>query len=108
MSDNKHTLKVIPFEAITSIKFSGAFYKRIIELYMFTASKLSREDLVKILAAVKENKVKDLPDGLKENGYNLETILQLSETLENAFIEDKSVVDHTIDLPSSDTISSAD
>lgn len=106
MSDQKtktYKVKGIPPDAIVDLKISGLFYGRIVGAYFCLAQKLPKEDFLKYMKAIEQNKVMELPlEADQLNATALETLTIMIKALEDSFQAQGVLVDETVELPSGD------
>jgi len=100
MSDTKKiTIDTIPPEAITTIKVSGMFYKKLMSVYMSYFSKLDQLKVIELGKAIGTAKIDELPEEDQQDAVSLQTFTILLRTLDEAFKADGLMVPEEHEIP---------
>ena len=103
MADTKKiTLDTIPPDAVTSIKVSGLFYKRLMSLYVSYFAKIDQAKAQDLGKAIGANKIDDLPEEDQMDAVCLQTLTILLKTLDDSFREDGLMVPEEFKAPTED------
>lgn len=102
MSNNKNsvTLSTIPLDAITSIKVSGEFHKRIVSVYISLVSRFTKEQSELYIKHVTEQTVDKLETEEDQiNAVSLHTMIVLINDLEQAFKASDLIKEEVVEIP---------
>lgn len=94
----------IPEDAIVTVEFSAAFYKRIIGLYFNYLKKNDPKKIDNILDSVLKDTITKLSDVQDQiDAYSLETLFILIKTLDIKFKETGKIIDKEVEIPTEDS-----
>jgi len=93
MKEKKIDLKSIPYDKLTTITISGSFYQRLNKMFTDYSESQPKEKLLQALVAIKHDKA-----GNNDFSFNIETLLILMKTLDEAFESQGDIVVEEINV----------